>query len=608
MRDRWTKSTLGRSMSVLSRSDQRKVALVIVVQVCMSFLDLVGVAIVGLVGALSITGIQSQDPGTRVSQVLDFLHLSDRGLQYQVAFLGITAGIFFVSRSVLSVFISRRTLYFLSRRGAVVSSRLVFKLLSNSLLEVQILGVQQTVYALTNGVNTITLGVLGTAIALISDSALLLVMSFGLFVVDPLIATSMMIAFTLIALTLYKVMHVRIQKLGMKDSSLAIRTNERIAEVLTTYRESVVRNRRQYYAEEIGGLRMSQAEAQAEMAFMPNVNKYVIETAVILIALAIGATQFALRDAAHAIATLSIFLAAGSRIAPAVLRLQQGFLSIRGSLGSASPTLNLIEHLTSTDEIAVSGDLATTDHEGFSPKIDVENVSLMYPNKDVYSIDNVSFTIHPGEFVAIVGSSGAGKTSIVDVILGVINPTIGQVRISGVHPREAFKKWPGAVGYVPQNVEIINASIRDNITLGYSYRSEYNELIEKALEFAQLSDVISNLPLGSSTMVGERGAELSGGQRQRLGIARALFTNPRLLVLDEATSALDGETESKISESITRIKGTLTLVVIAHRLSTIRNADKILYFDHGKLLAVGGFEELRKTVPNFDKQANLMGL
>lgn len=608
MREKWSKSTLGRSMSVLSRSDQRKVALVIVIQICMSILDLIGVAIIGLVGALSITGIQSQKPGDRVSHILDLLNLSEHGLQYQVAFLGISAGVFFVSRSILSVFISRRTLFFLSRRGAVVSSRLVFKLLSNSLLEVQKLGVQQTVYALTNGVNTITLGILGTAIALISDGALLVVMSFGLFVVDPLIATSMMIAFTLIAITLYKVMHVRIQKLGMKDSSLAIRTNERIAEVLTTYRESVVRNRRQYYAEEIGDLRMSQAEAQAEMAFMPNVNKYVIETAVILIALAIGATQFALRDAAHAIATLSIFLAAGSRIAPAVLRLQQGFLSIRGSLGSATPTLNLIEHLTSTDEIAVSGDLASIDHAGFSPKIEVDHISLMYPNKDIYAINNVSFTIEPGQFVAIVGSSGAGKTSIVDVILGVINPTSGQVRISDVHPREAFKKWPGAVGYVPQNVEIINASIRDNITLGYTYRNEYDGLVEKALDFAQLSDVTSALPLGNLTMVGERGAELSGGQRQRLGIARALFTNPQLLVLDEATSALDGETESRISESIARIKGSLTLVVIAHRLSTIRHADKILYFDQGKLLAAGSFEELRKSVPNFDKQANLMGL
>ena len=608
MRNKWSKSTIGRSMSVLTRSDQRKVLIVVFIQISMSVLDLIGVAIVGLVGALSITGIQSQKPSGRVETTLAALHLSDKGLHYQVAILGIFAGIFFVSRSLLSVFVSRRTLYFLSRRGALVSSRLVFKLLSNSLLEVQKLGVQQTVYALTNGVNTITLGVLGTAIALISDTALLIVMTVGLFVVDPLIASSMMIAFSLIAYTLYKLMNQKIQKLGMKDSTLAIRTNERIVEVLTTYRESVVRNRRQFYAEEIGGLRMAQAEAQAEMAFMPNINKYVIETAVVLIALSIGATQFALRDAAHAIATLSIFLAAGSRIAPAVLRLQQGFLGIRGSLGSATPTLNLIENLSATEEISESRDQVDSNHLGFIPCVEVKKVSLQYPNKEDFALSDVSFRIEPGEFVAIVGSSGAGKTSIVDVILGVIDPTQGSVLISNTHPREAFKIWAGAVGYVPQNVEIVNASIRDNIILGYPYKESYNELISKAIGFAQLSEVIMKLPHREETIVGERGAELSGGQRQRLGIARALFTSPKLLVLDEATSALDGETESKISDSISEIRGSLTLIVIAHRLSTIRNADKILYFDHGKLIAAGNFDELRIAVPDFDKQANLMGL
>jgi ABC-type multidrug transport system fused ATPase/permease subunit len=240
--------------------------------------------------------------------------------------------------------------------------------------------------------------------------------------------------------------------------------------------------------------------------------------------------------------------------------------------------------------------------------VEVKKVSLQYPNKQEFALSDVSFRIEPGEFVAIVGSSGAGKTSIVDVILGVINPTQGSVLISDTHPREAFKNWAGAVGYVPQNVEIVNASIRDNIILGYPYKESYDELISKAIGFAQLSDVISTLPDHEKTIVGERGAELSGGQRQRLGIARALFTSPKLLVLDEATSALDGETELKISESINQIRGSLTLIVIAHRLSTIRNADKILYFDHGQLLAVGNFEELRAAVPNFDKQANLMGL
>jgi ABC-type multidrug transport system fused ATPase/permease subunit len=353
---------------------------------------------------------------------------------------------------------------------------------------------------------------------------------------------------------------------------------------------------------------MAQANTQAEMSFMPNINKYVIESAVVLIALVIGATQFALQDAAHAIATLSIFLAAGSRIAPAVLRLQQGVLQIRGSLGSATPTLNLIENLIAAEDLIDSDEGVDSLHSGFLPSVDIERVNLTYPGKNSAALSEVSFRIEPGEFVAIVGSSGAGKTSIVDVLLGIIQPQSGSVKISGLSPRESIRKWPGAIGYVPQNVEIVNSSIQGNISLGFDFSESHTLLVEEAIKFAQLTDVIDALPHGVATVVGERGAELSGGQRQRLGIARALFTKPKLLVLDEATSALDGETEARISDAINRIKGNLTLVVVAHRLSTIRNADRILYFDSGQLIGVGTFEELRLKVPNFDKQAQLMGL
>jgi ABC-type multidrug transport system fused ATPase/permease subunit len=595
-------------MSVLNRSDRNKIVLVICLQISLSVLDLVGVALVGLIGALSVTGIQSRSPQGRVFEVLERLNLEQQSLQSQVALLGVTAGLFFLLRSLLSIYISRKTLFFLSRRGALVSSRLIFKLLSNSLLEIQKLGIQQTVYALTNGVNTITLGVLGTTISLIADGALLIVMTSGLFVVDPVIAFSMALTFVVIALILSRLLNRRIQELGRKDSKFSIRTNERISEVLTTYRESVVRNRRGFYAKEIGDLRMAQANTQAEMSFMPNINKYVIESAVVLIALVIGATQFALQDAAHAIATLSIFLAAGSRIAPAVLRLQQGVLQIRGSLGSATPTLNLIENLIAAEDLIDSDEGVDSLHSGFLPSVDIERVNLTYPGKNSAALSEVSFRIEPGEFVAIVGSSGAGKTSIVDVLLGIIQPQSGSVKISGLSPRESIRKWPGAIGYVPQNVEIVNSSIQGNISLGFDFSESHTLLVEEAIKFAQLTDVIDALPHGVATVVGERGAELSGGQRQRLGIARALFTKPKLLVLDEATSALDGETEARISDAINRIKGNLTLVVVAHRLSTIRNADRILYFDSGQLIGVGTFEELRLKVPNFDKQAQLMGL
>jgi len=181
---------------------------------------------------------------------------------------------------------------------------LVTKLLSLSLKEVQKRTSQSTIYALTQGVNAITLGVLGTTISLISDSALLVVMAIGLFVVDPIIAVSTFVIFILLALALYQLLHVRIRHLGVLDSELSIDSAEKIMEVLTSYRESIVRNRRQYYAQEIGRLRLVHANTLAEISFTPSISKYVIETAVIIGALIIGATQFAFNDSVHAVATL----------------------------------------------------------------------------------------------------------------------------------------------------------------------------------------------------------------------------------------------------------------------------------------------------------------
>jgi ABC-type multidrug transport system fused ATPase/permease subunit len=169
-------------------------------------------------------------------------------------------------------------------------------------------------------------------------------------------------------------------------------------------------------------------------------------------------------------------------------------------------------------------------------------------------------------------------------------------------------RWPGAIAYVPQDVAMSSGTIKENITLGFPDNSEDQTLIDDALRLAQLSDFITSLPQGLDTQVGERGTKLSGGQRQRLGIARAMFTKPKLLVLDEATSALDGQTESDISSSILELKGTTTVVMIAHRLSTVRFADKVIYIDEGKILAQGTFDEVREEVPNFEKQAKLMGL
>jgi ABC-type multidrug transport system fused ATPase/permease subunit len=172
----------------------------------------------------------------------------------------------------------------------------------------------------------------------------------------------------------------------------------------------------------------------------------------------------------------------------------------------------------------------------------------------------------------------------------------------------AVAKWPGAISYVPQDIVIAAGTIRENVALGYPIQAATDELITSALRVAALNKFVEELPDGVDTQVGERGARISGGQRQRLGIARAMFTRPHLLVLDEATSSLDSETEASISEAINALRGSTTVVLIAHRLSTVRNADIVVYLSEGKILAKGTFEEVRNTVPDFDRQAKLMGL
>jgi ABC-type multidrug transport system fused ATPase/permease subunit len=433
-------------------------------------------------------------------------------------------------------------------------------------------------------------------------------MGVGLFVVDPTTAIGTSVVFAAIGFILYRLMHVRASALGKRSSQLNVRSNEKIVEVFSSYRESVVRNRRDYYAREIGKLRFNLADTLAEINFMPYISKYVIETSVVLGALLIGSAQFILQDATQAVATLAIFLAAGTRIAPAVLRLQQGSLQIRGCLGMASPTLDLIDALGNSPLVENVKDSVDITHEGFVSGIQIDSASFSYPEKNHPALTEVTLNIPAGSSVAIVGPSGAGKTTLIDILLGVLIPNEGSVLISGLPPQLAVAKWPGAVSYVPQDVLIVAGTIRENVALGYPSELATDELVMSALRVAHLEHFVEELPQGVDTQVGERGAKVSGGQRQRLGIARAMFTRPHLLVLDEATSSLDGETEANISEAIHALRGSTTVVMIAHRLSTVRNADLVVYLSKGKVITKGTFSEVRDAVPDFDRQAKLMGL
>ena len=597
------------SVKNLDKSTKWAVAAFSIAQVLLTFLDLLGVALLGLVGAISISGVQTGKASKIVSDTLELLKISDFSFQGQVAILAILATFFLFLRTLLSIYFSRKSLFFFAKKSAVLSSRLTNLLLSKDLLFMRRRSSQETLFNLSTGCNLLYVGLLANTINLISDVILLIFLSIIGIIFQPIVAILLFFLLLISSFFLHFFLNKRARSLGENDAKFSVEANSKILESMSLYREIYVHDRSQSFSSEIEYLRMRSAFTQAEIAFLPNISRYIVEITMLVGALSVSAAQFILFDVTTAVSTLTLFLAAGSRLAPALLRVQQGSLSIRNALGGVSTTLAFISEIDylnhANQRVFSHPNLGTRD---LPPSVEVKDLSFSYPESIQVTLDKITLVIPGGKTVALVGPSAAGKTTLVDVILGVIPPTSGSVKLSSHPPREFIHTWPNAVSYVPQEVFIANASLRANVALGFSLDDISDELVMKSLEDAQLLDLLESLPQGLNSNLAENGSRLSGGQRQRLGIARALYTQPSLIVFDEATSALDAETEYLIEGAIQKLKGASTVIIIAHRLSTAKNADIVCYMESGKLLATGSFVEVRRKIPQFDKQARLMGL
>jgi ABC-type multidrug transport system fused ATPase/permease subunit len=241
-------------------------------------------------------------------------------------------------------------------------------------------------------------------------------------------------------------------------------------------------------------------------------------------------------------------------------------------------------------------------------KIQVNNLSFNYPESDKPAISNISFAINSGSTLAIIGSSGSGKTTLADCLLGLLEPTSGNIEIDKTAPEIYRTINSGAIAYVSQDVALVDGSIKQNVAFALPESEVIAEKIDIALKRAHIYDFVKGLPQGVETVVGERGTRLSGGQRQRIGIARALYSNPKILVLDEATSALDAEIESAITGMLKELHGQVTIISIAHRLSTVMHSDLVLFLRDGKLAGSGKFEDLVQQHPDLAHQAELLGI
>lgn len=330
----------------------------------------------------------------------------------------------------------------------------------------------------------------------------------------------------------------------------------------------------QYYEKFARGLRIART-----ISIIP---KYVVEAVAIsgLLVAIIVKLLFGEADMVYYVPQLTVFAVAAFRLMPSVGRINEHATNTLYAL----PSVDLVYH----DLTEIADYVAKQDHEvredwNLQKGIEVQHVTYSYPDTDEPVIDDASLFIEKGRTVAFIGASGAGKTTMVDVILGLLTPQKGAVMADQINVHEKPKTFHAQVGYIPQVIYLSDDSIRNNIAFGVKEKDIDEQAVRRAMEKAQLTEFIDSLPYGLDTIVGDRGVRLSGGQRQRIGIARALYHDPEILVLDEATSALDNETEAAVMEAIEHLQGIKTMIIIAHRLTTIRSVDLIYEVGEGKV-------------------------
>jgi len=609
------------SLGLLPKRQRIRLGAATGLQMSLSLLDLLGVALIGSLAAIAASGVGARySVPSPVEGILGFLGLEDLTVsQLTVAFALMAVGVL-VLKTLLQALISRRIYRFLAYRQAEVATELARKFLQRPLLFVQRWTTSEAIYALGGGVSAATVAILGSAITIATEVTLFAVMLAALLVVDVVTALAAIALFSVVVAISHAVLSKQSQRNAQVTTQASISTLTAVSEALHTYRETSVLNRRGMYVSRFQNIVSNYARASASNSFIVEMPKYILEATLYISVVLLGVAQFLLnKNLTQAATTTAVFLAAGMRLVPALLRLQGAGITIRNAAVTAQPTYYLAEALAATQKGDGGSEEAGIDYqllrsqldsgyEDFTPNLSIEEVTISYDNSDAPALQSVSVSVAAGTSLALVGSTGAGKSTLADVIIGAIEPDVGRALINGVHPLDAIQRWPGSIAYVPQAVALVAGTVRDNVALGLPQEVVDDERVWEALQRAHIADFLRDRREGLDTQIGERGVRLSGGQRQRLGIARALYTRPKLLVLDEATSALDAETEQAIVQTLDELEGQVTTVTVAHRLATVRRADQLLYLEHGVVVARGAFDEVRAQVPNFDKQAALLGL
>jgi ABC-type bacteriocin/lantibiotic exporter with double-glycine peptidase domain len=548
-------------------------------------------------GAVAPTGVLA-DLLARIGDPLQALRI-----------IGIVAIFLFATKGFAEYFFRKRMLLFIAKREFQISAELVQRFLRLPLCKIQSWGNVDAAFSVGQGVAGGSL-VLGAISSALSEALVLVIMAGLLFAFNPIAAMCALLVMGLLAFGLQRYSSPRLLSNTAAINQSAVASQETFQEGLFAYREINTAGRVPWIISRYTNFRSEGSLATGRQIVTSQVPSLILQYGIFIGIAAFTITLFWDGGGPQSFATLAIFGSAGSRMAGAVGPLQNSWNIAISAVPQAERMLKLTRWLEEHETKSVSTDLkvSISNRNDFVPAIEFRNVSFTYPGAEKSALRNVSFTAPAFSMIAIAGASGSGKSTMVDLLLGMNEPESGSIEIGGQMPRAVRVEWPGILGYVPQSVYAADRTLAENVALGFDREDIDEAQVWKALEQAQLDVLVKSWPEQLETKMGDLGSRMSGGQQQRLGLARALYTEPSILVLDEATSALDAETEAAITSTLESLRTKMTLVVIAHRLSTVQKADQVLLLEEGSCLGAGTFTEMRNRFPQFDRQAKLLGL
>ncbi len=595
-------------LRLLNPRERAYLGVVVVIQIFIGLIDLVALAFVAALGSLGATYVSGFALPESIRRVIENLGLGDLPTQQLLVVIAMATGFLFVFRSSATLILTRRIALFLANRQTRISVELAKKISTTSYAWLKRRDLNEVIYATTDGVLSLMLGVIGNFMNVLGEAFFLILILIGLIIVDPGTALVTLIFFSLLGVGSYRLVRSYATRLGHESAKFSIHGRNQISSMLLAYKEIYAFQRQQKFLDDFVSTRQVATQAQGKATWLQQVPKASAEVGLVIGGAGLIGLQAWQSDAATGLSTLLVFLAAASRLTPSLLRIQTSFLSYRNSSGGAEITLRTMAALEKADTEPVEIAEGASRSEYNSLEVEVSNLSFKYPDGNDEVLSSITLNIDPGSFVALAGSSGSGKTTLADILIGIYAGSTGSVRFNGTPNREWVKANPGGIGYVPQSPYILGGDFITNIALGIPEEEVDLKRIDEVIAKAQLTDLVRSMPDGLHTDFSNFGSRLSGGEKQRLALARALYTSPSLLIIDEGTSALDGRTEFEVTRAILGLRNTLTIIVIAHRLASIKEADKIFFLDKGRLIASGDFKTLRENSKEFQEQVSYMNL